>query len=216
MSSVYTPPPPAQLRWLPGTQALRTCLALAFMLSACAALWSWPRDGSSDALVRAVATHDVRGWVGGDVTVTNGTWAVEPRPPGSRVVWQDSFWRTHIAPASPALDVVPPPDSAFHGDIPAPPLRGLGVLASLLALILLVRGRQPALATKWAWFWLGLVPPLCLGVLVWLAVEVPWSRRTRPSVRARPARPRLSGGYALAVAAVAFMALHSVLSANWA
>ncbi|TDE92650.1 hypothetical protein EXU48_14025 [Occultella glacieicola] len=66
----------------------------------------------------------------------------------------------------------------------------VGALGVLVALILLVAGPQPRLATKWAWFWLGCAGPLWL---VFLVLEpVPWWRRESAMQRDR----RLTGGWA--------------------
>jgi hypothetical protein len=69
--------------------------------------------------------------------------------------------------------------------------------AALAALILLVVGPQPRLATKWAWFWLT-----CAAAPIWLVYlilePVPWWQR-----RLAPPRPRrLSGGWGFVAAVV--------------
>jgi len=72
---------------------------------------------------------------------------------------------------------------------------------AMVALLLLVGGTAPRLATRWAWFWLWLsVPP---AALVYVLVEpVPLWRRGAP-----PARRTLTGGWGFLLA----IALESTL-----
>lgn len=72
-------------------------------------------------------------------------------------------------------------------------LHGVG---ALVALLLLIGGTAPRLATRWAWFWLmWSVPP---AALVFVLVEpVPLWRRGAP-----PATRRLTGGWAFLLAVV--------------
>ena len=73
-------------------------------------------------------------------------------------------------------------------------LLGLAWFGALLVLIL---GPQPRLATKWAWFWLGwAVPPVLLAFLVLEPVPV-WRRESLP-LRSR----RFTGGLAFLAAIV--------------
>jgi hypothetical protein len=77
-------------------------------------------------------------------------------------------------------------------------LAGLAQLAAVLLVLVLIGAPQPRRATKWAWFWLMLVPG-GLTQLAWLAVEAPWSERAnrRPEPRPhgdQPADARLTGG----------------------
>ncbi|WP_163542378.1 hypothetical protein [Occultella kanbiaonis] len=71
----------------------------------------------------------------------------------------------------------------------------LAAFAAMAALILLVVGPQPRLATKWAWFWLT-----CAAAPIWLAYlvlePVPWWQRKLVLPRPR----RLTGGWAFAAA----------------
>ncbi len=85
-------------------------------------------------------------------------------------------------------------------------LISLATLASIALVLVLIGAPQPRRATKWAWFWLMLVPG---GVtqLVWLAVEAPWSERANrlpeplPD-RQQPADTRLTGGRSFLISAV--------------
>lgn len=79
-----------------------------------------------------------------------------------------------------------------------------------VVLATLVAGPQPRLVTKWAWFWL-LMLPFGLGLLGLLALEAPWSRRAsarpEPQPHAEQAKQpggdrRLTGGRAFLVALV--------------
>lgn len=77
-------------------------------------------------------------------------------------------------------------------------------LVWIAALFVLIAGRQPRLATKWAWFWLGWAVPVAF--LVFLVLEpVPAWRRTAASPRAR----RLTGGWAFLLALVLGTLWHS-------
>src|SRR5690625_1940582 len=69
------------------------------------------------------------------------------------------------------------------------------MVVALAALLVMVAGPQPRLATKWAWFWLGCaVPPLWAAFL--LLEPVPAWRRT-----SLPARPqRYTAGWAFLLA----------------
>lgn len=69
-------------------------------------------------------------------------------------------------------------------------------IGAFVALVLLVGGTAPRLATRWAWFWLWLsVPP---AALVYVLVEpVPLWRRGAP-----PAGRMLTGGWAFLLATV--------------
>lgn len=76
----------------------------------------------------------------------------------------------------------------------------ISTIVSLLLVLVLIGGPQPRRATKWAWFWLMLVPG---GVtqLAWVALEAPWSSRAnrRPEPlphRDQPGDTRLTGGWA--------------------
>ncbi|WP_043498514.1 hypothetical protein [Georgenia sp. SUBG003] len=77
----------------------------------------------------------------------------------------------------------------------------VGGIVGLAALLWLVGGPQPRLATKWAWFWLAWSAPLLWLAFVVLEPVPLW--RNRPT----PRRPRrLTGGWAflLSVTAVPF------------
>ena len=87
------------------------------------------------------------------------------------------------------------------------PAHTLTVLASLTAgllVLVLAGGPQPRRATKWAWFWLVVVPG-GVGALAWVALEAPWAsganRRPEPLPHARqPEDSRLTGGRAFVIA----------------
>ncbi|WP_123303363.1 hypothetical protein [Bogoriella caseilytica] len=79
------------------------------------------------------------------------------------------------------------------------------VIASLAACLLLVAGPQPRLATRWAWFWLGVIVPVAWLVFVVLE-PTPWGRSEPSPPRSR----RLTGGWALLLA----LALGAILTSN--
>lgn len=64
------------------------------------------------------------------------------------------------------------------------------VLFLLLTLLLLVAGPAPVIATRWAWFWLGMAVPPCWALF--LLVE-PWFS---PDLAGRVQTRRLTGGWA--------------------
>lgn len=70
-------------------------------------------------------------------------------------------------------------------------------VASLAALILLIAGQQPRLATKWAWFWLAWAVPVAW--LVFVILEPTLWGRSRPEP---PPSRRLTGGWAFLLALV--------------
>jgi hypothetical protein len=59
---------------------------------------------------------------------------------------------------------------------------GLGLVLALVMLVMLIAGPAPARGTRFYWFWVMWLP-LGSGVLWWLAVERPWSRRPPPKTR---------------------------------
>ncbi|PFG40973.1 hypothetical protein ATJ97_3518 [Georgenia soli] len=88
----------------------------------------------------------------------------------------------------------------------------VGAFVGLAALLWLIGGPQPRLATKWAWFWIA-----CNAPLLWLAFvvlePVPlWNNRPLP----QPPR-RLTGGWAflLSVTAVPFVGGVLMSAIDW-
>jgi hypothetical protein len=74
----------------------------------------------------------------------------------------------------------------------------VGLVAFLLLLLVMLRGGQPRLATRWATFWL-LLSPMNIGMLRILIREAPWSPEMRawpepPPHRWMPDDRRLTGG----------------------
>ncbi len=102
------------------------------------------------------------------------------------------------AAAAAGVAVVDVPDGGGTG-VPSGNFLGIGVLAvvaTLAALVLLVAGPQPRLATRWAWFWLsGLYPLILLFVLL---EPVPLWRSASSTAPAR----RLTAGWAFLVVLV--------------
>lgn len=104
------------------------------------------------------------------------------------------------------VDVLPVPRQTF-----GLPLTGLAWIG---ALVLIVFGPQPRLATRWAWFWLGL-PTASPAWAVYAAIEPVLLGRGYPV--ARPVRP-LTGGYAfvlMLVLSVLLSVLTRVASSVW-
>jgi hypothetical protein len=74
----------------------------------------------------------------------------------------------------------------------------VGLLVFLLLLLVMLRGGQPRLATRWATFWL-LLSPMNIGMVRILIREAPWSAEMRawpqpPPHRLMPDDRRLTGG----------------------
>lgn len=70
----------------------------------------------------------------------------------------------------------------------------VGAIAGLIALIVLVAGREPRLATRWAWWWLAFAQPLAWAAYLLLEPTPAWSaapRRTRSR--------RLTGGWVFVI-----------------
>lgn len=80
--------------------------------------------------------------------------------------------------------------------VPAQPSYPILTLATLAALALILWGPRPRYATRWAWFWLGMVP-LNLAAFALFEPALLGSRR-EPA----PLPRRLTGGYAFLIAAV--------------
>ena len=77
----------------------------------------------------------------------------------------------------------------------------LGAVGWLAMLVMLVTGPQPRRATKWAWFWLYLLPAHA-GLLYALAREAPWNATVHRTPEPLPHRAmvadiRFTGGKAL-------------------
>jgi hypothetical protein len=106
---------------------------------------------------------------------------------------------------------------------PRPPrlLIPIALVGQLVLVLVLIGSPQPRYATKWAWFWILLLPG-GLGHLAWISVEAPWSsranRRPEPLPHSRQSDDRrLTGGRALVISAVVGV-LVSVLAgpaASW-
>jgi hypothetical protein len=89
---------------------------------------------------------------------------------------------------------------------PAATLVRVATVTSIVLVVLMIGGPQPRRATKWAWFWLLLVPG-GLTQLAWIAVEAPWSRRANRRPEPPPHRRdvpdgRLTGGWSFLFAFV--------------
>lgn len=232
MATAYASPTVRRARrLLPGTHALRVILALAVAAATLVSLWSWPRDADPADLRQALAAGEVHDVVIGRAETVGVPWRVEADLLAGQVVWQDDRWRTRTtyldfevaellgvrqdAAGTTVTQATRPEGRPFDHDI-GDPLRGVAVLSSLLVLILLVRGPQPRWATKWAWFWLG-ATPLGLGILAWLALEVPWSRRAHRLPEPQPGarEERLTGGIAFGLFLIASSVLTQLVSAGW-
>lgn len=107
------------------------------------------------------------------------------------------------------------------GGGPPHTLVSLAGLTGLLLVLVLIGAPQPRRATKWAWFWLILIPG-GVGQLAWLAMEAPWSSGSnrRPEPLPHPRQPedtRLTGGRALVLAGVLGLAVTGLgaLAASW-
>ncbi|WP_422733731.1 hypothetical protein ACN26Y_27040 [Micromonospora sp. WMMD558] len=66
------------------------------------------------------------------------------------------------------------------GDV-QPGSRYLAAVVGLVCLAVLIAGPAPVVGTRWHWFWIGTGVPFGLGVLTWLIIERPGSRRAGAS-----------------------------------
>jgi hypothetical protein len=78
------------------------------------------------------------------------------------------------------------------------------ILVYLILLVTLIQGRQPRRATKWATFWLFLLP-LNAGMFLTLLREAPWSRRAREMPEPLPHKLQRVNGEARTTGGHAFM-----------
>jgi hypothetical protein len=93
------------------------------------------------------------------------------------------------------------------------------ILVYLILLVTLIRAGQPRRATKWATFWLLLLP-LSAGMILTLAREAPWSRRARELPEPLPHKlqvaqgpdERLTGGRAFLLLVVAGAVVKGVVA----
>lgn len=99
-------------------------------------------------------------------------------------------------------------------------IRAAAVVEVLLVLVL-IGSPQPRYGTKWAWFWMLLLPG-GLGHLAWIAAEAPWSsranRRPEPLPHSQqPSDRRLTGGRALVLSGVlgVLIAILAGPAASW-
>ena len=145
------------------------------------------------ALSDGVGAADPGDW-SGEVNLSDGSDLPGRQPSTEAEVEQDLRRRVEAAG-------VPVGEPGGHWPERALWLSGI---TALLLLLVLVGGPQPRRATKWAWFWLMLVPG-GITQLAWLAAEAPWSGPARRRPEPRPHRqqpddPRLTGGRAVLLA----------------
>lgn len=82
----------------------------------------------------------------------------------------------------------------------------LARLVGLVLVLVLIGAPQPRYATKWAWFWVLLLPG-GLGALAWIVIEAPWSSRANRHPEPlphnqQPEDRRLTGGRVFLLAGV--------------
>ncbi|MEE6287088.1 hypothetical protein V2J52_05410 [Georgenia sp. MJ173] len=179
-----------------------------------------PVDRSVDDLLYALETGEVTsvtialrepGFVQGSLPVTweghgrPGRTSYEfqrgslPQPPG----WVDEGQAILHAAQRAGVDVrVAPPSQIMPSGIT---WHWAGI-AALTALVVLIAGPPPRLATKWAWWWLWLaVPPMMLLFVVLEPLPL-WRRGSRG-----PVATRLTGGWAFLLGIVAAGVLAAVV-----
>ena len=213
-------PPPS-----PGQITLRVLLGVWVLVGLVASLFV-PRQGTVDDLVGALeagrvdeVTVEVMQRDGGQLSGTfDVRWTEGPWERGATYLESDlgatgevslgtdgDLARIEYAVLTSPADVDyrevahlgPPTPSALVA------VAGLGHVAWV---IFLVAGPQPRRATKWAWFWLGGLPPLALAFLA-LEPSPLWARRP-PPWRA----DRLTGGLAFLIAVIGSVVLGFVTS----
>lgn len=124
-----------------------------------------------------------------------------PEPPGPQTESLAGAVRASVLDSGRPLAGEVQPDSRF-----------LAPVLGLLCLAILIGGPAPAIGTRWYWFWISAGVPFGLGVLAWLLVERPWSRRViSPSEPGVDKRYRGLTGFLISVAASIAVSLLSVL-----
>jgi hypothetical protein len=105
-------------------------------------------------------------------------------------------------------------------DSPGPLVSWLGIGLAVLFFGVLVAGPAPVRGTRWFWFWLVFLAAYGVGLLLWLALEHPWSRSA--TAAAEPGGRRRSGlsGFGFGILAsllttVALLILHYLLGDWW-
>ena len=177
----------------------------------------WRVASLSDASVGAVLDPDL---AGGGTGFQTGTATIGP----DGVVVDPVDTTDGLGPIRQAIqrraEAAGVPVAATVPEVPQL-LLGLSTLAGVILVLVLIGGPQPRRATKWAWFWLLLVPG-AVTQLAWLAIEAPWSERTnrRPEPlphKDQPAARPVTRGRALLVSVLlgALLGALGWLVAGW-
>ncbi|HEU4675979.1 MAG TPA: hypothetical protein VFS29_08325 [Motilibacteraceae bacterium] len=189
--------------------AVRALLALVAVAHVLAVLWWTPHPSTYEQFRAAARSGTTSAWAFGEDGGTAAAplvWqdVARPLPVGSRVLWRDGPL-LRSAPVADALGDAPDrygdaARAAVRADAGALPLLversptrrllAAGILAQLLALAVVAFGPLPRRRTRWAWAWALLLLPYDVGLLWWLARELPWSRRAAalPAPRADDGR----------------------------
>lgn len=179
------------------------------MAHVAAVLWWTPHPAPYSRFPAAAASDAASAWSFGEdggTAVAPLLWqdVARPLPFGSRVLWRDGLV-LRSAPVAQAAGAAADrygeraraAATADAGDLPhladSSPSRRLlaaGLALQLLALFLVCFGPGPRRRTRWAWAWTLLLLPYDVGLLWWLAREVPWSRRAASLPAPPPRGPR--------------------------
>jgi hypothetical protein len=157
----------------------------------------------SPPTLRDADSHPVVRWklVGGGWRVASaGEGSISPDPSqsvGSVDIAENAVRRQAEAAGVPV---------SLSGPVAPRRLIQAAMVVEVLLVLVLIGSPQPRYATKWAWFWVLLLPG-GLGHLAWIAAEAPWSSRAnrRPEPLPHGTQPddrRLTGGRALVISTV--------------
>jgi len=224
-------PPPAPLEPFrmatpsaPILVALRVLIAVGIMLGL-ATLASRPAERPVSDLLEGIAAGDVSSMTierwdpqthGGGLLHVD--WTQDGRPATSTYSYENPQGTVRVdmgekilvaaaaagVPVTTVSSYAPPQGATFT-------LGSWGLAASIAAILLLIAGGEPRMATRWAWFWVvAAIPP---AWFVFLALEPLPLWATEP---ARFPRTRLSGGWAFLGALIVLRPLlEGTLGPQW-
>ncbi|MFI5493861.1 hypothetical protein [Actinoplanes sp. NPDC051859] len=239
--NVVTVTEPVSVRRWRWSDAVRILLAVLWLVAAATTWWTTPRQVDFADAQAALADGQVTVFQWGDLwDGSEDLWFGDPqltssgsrgplfawRTPDHRVFWVETGEFHQSSASDPADGDYASAGAALLGhDLDT---RGLGhrsgnltplhtlvavltIVLGLTFLVVLVNGAAPRRATRWYWFWIGLLVPYGIGLLFWLGRD-----------RSAGAEQRASGfvGLGLGVAAMLFggilmVGLNAVFGDRW-